>query len=148
MARKLTVRAWQLLTRGEDYAFQRPSVVRRKLRALELKAGAPPAESSPNVNAVWDTTGDAAEKRLAEQAEAAYRRLIADWHASGPKAGAGATPERASERQPAESRTDGHGNRHRRHAATVARLRDETVPPRGARARPERRRQRPASARR
>ena len=33
VARKLAVLAWHLLTRGEDYAFQRPSLVRRKLRA-------------------------------------------------------------------------------------------------------------------
>jgi hypothetical protein len=39
-----------------------------------------------------------AERRLTEQAELAYRRLVADWRASGPKAGAGATPERASQR--------------------------------------------------
>jgi transposase len=96
VARKLAVLAWHLLTRAEDYAFQRPSLVRRKLRALELKAGAPPAKSGPKPNPVWKTTGEDAEKRLAEQAEAAYRRLVADWQATGPKAGAGATPERAS----------------------------------------------------
>ena len=32
------------------------------------------------------------------EAEVAYRRLVADWKASGQKAGAGATPERASSR--------------------------------------------------
>ena len=36
VARKLAVLAWHLLTRAQDYAFQRPSLVRRKLRALEL----------------------------------------------------------------------------------------------------------------
>ncbi len=82
VARKLAVLAWQLLTRGEDYALARPGLVRRKLRALELTAGAP--RTKP-------------EKRLAEQAEAAYRRLVADWQANGPKVGAGATPERASQ---------------------------------------------------
>jgi hypothetical protein len=98
VARKLAVLAWHLLTRGEDYAFARPSLVRRKIRALELKAGAPRAKPGPKPDPVWNTNSDAAEKRLAEQAEAAYRRLIADWHASRPKAGAGATPERASQR--------------------------------------------------
>jgi transposase len=98
VARKLAVLAWNLLTRGEDYAFARPSLVRRKLRTLELKAGAPRAKPGPNAEPVWNTTTDAAEKRLAQQAEAAYQRLVADWQASGPKAGAGATPERASQR--------------------------------------------------
>jgi transposase len=98
VARKLAVLAWHLLTRGEDYAFARPGLVRRKTRALELKAGAPRAKPGPNPDPVWNTTSDAAEKRLAEHAEAAYRRLVCDWQASGPKAGAGATPERASQR--------------------------------------------------
>ena len=98
VARKLAVLAWHLLTRGEDYAFARPGLVRRKIRALELKAGAPRAKPGPNPDPVWNTTSDAAEQRLAEQAEAAYRRLVCDWQASGPKAGAGATPERASQR--------------------------------------------------
>ena len=98
VARKLAVLAWNLLSRGEDYAFARPSLVRRKLRTLELKAGAPRAKPGPNANPVWDTRSEAAERRLAEHAETAYRRLVADWQASGPKAGAGATPERASRR--------------------------------------------------
>jgi transposase len=98
VARKLAVLAWNLLTRGEDYAFARPGLVRRKIRALELKAGAPRAKPGPNPDPVWNTTSDAAEKRVAEQAETAYRRLVRDWQASGPKAGAGATPERASQR--------------------------------------------------
>jgi transposase len=99
VARKLAVLAWHLLTRGEDYAYARPGLVRRKLRAMELKAGAPRAKTGPNPDPVWNTNNDAADKRLAEQAEAAYQRLIADWQASRPKTvGAGATPERASQR--------------------------------------------------
>jgi hypothetical protein len=48
---------------------------------------------------VWAPTAQhQAERRLTEQAEVAYRRLVADWQASGPKVGAGATPERASQR--------------------------------------------------
>lgn len=98
VARKLAVLAWHLLTRAEDYAFQRPSLVRRKLRALELKAGAPRAKPGPNAHPVWNTAAEDAEQRLALQAEIAYRRLVADWQATRPKAGAGATPERASQR--------------------------------------------------
>ena len=98
VARKLAVLAWHLLTRGEDYAFQRPSLVRRKIRRLEL----PPARRAPSPARTptpsGTTTTDAAEKRLAIQAETAYRRLVTDWQATGPKVGAGATPERASQR--------------------------------------------------
>jgi transposase len=35
-ARKLSVLFWHLLTKEEDYAFERPSLTRRKLRSLEL----------------------------------------------------------------------------------------------------------------
>src|SRR4051812_7273778 len=98
VARKLAVLAWNVLTRGEDYAFARPSLVRRKLRTLELKAGATRAKPGPSATPTWNTTRDAAERHLAAQAEIAYRRLVADWQASGPKAGAGATPQRASQR--------------------------------------------------
>jgi len=39
------------------------------------------------------------ERQLTEHAKLAYRRLVADWKATGPtdKAGAGATPGRASQ---------------------------------------------------
>ena len=47
VARKLAVLAWHLLTRGEDYAFARPALVRRKLRRLELTAGAPRRQARP-----------------------------------------------------------------------------------------------------
>ena len=96
VARKLAVLAWNLLTREEDYAFARPSLVRRKLRRLELSAGAAAAKPGPSKAPIWGSaTREGAERRVAEQAEAAYRRLIADWRAAGPKRGAGATPGRA-----------------------------------------------------
>jgi transposase len=102
VARKLAMLAWHLLTRGEDYAFQRPATVARKLRLLELGAGAPHRKSGPKTDgqhATWVPAAQHhAERRLAEQAELAYRRLVTDWQASGPRAGAGATPERASQR--------------------------------------------------
>jgi transposase len=98
VARKLAVLAWHLLTKQEDYAFQRPSLVRRKLRRLELTAGAPPAKRGPKDGPrVWGSGDrDRAEREVAEQAEAAYRRLVADWRASTGKRGAGATLGRAS----------------------------------------------------
>jgi transposase len=98
-ARKLTVLFWHMLTREEDYAFSRPAMTRNKVRQLELRAGAPPQKGRHGIaggksKAVFD-----AERELSRQAEAAYRRLINDRKATGPsKAGAGATPGRASHR--------------------------------------------------
>jgi transposase len=98
-ARKLAVLFWHLLTREEDYAFQRPAMTRHKIRQLELAAGAPPRKGKAGVaggksKKLWD-----AERELCRQAEAAYRRLVSDWQASSPKrAGAGATQGRASQR--------------------------------------------------
>ena len=99
VARKLATLCWQLLTTQQDYAYQRPSLVARKLRALELRADAPRAIRSCAPGGDTAKQRAAHERQLAEQAELAYRRLIADWKATGPtdKAGAGATPGRASQ---------------------------------------------------
>ena len=40
-ARKLACLFWCLLTRQEDYAYQQPSLTAKKLRLLEIRAGAP-----------------------------------------------------------------------------------------------------------
>ena len=88
-----------ILTKDEDYAFARPSLVRRKHRALELKVGAPRAKPGPNPNPNPVRKNQSIEDQelaVAQQAEDAYRRLIADWQATGRKRGAGATKERAS----------------------------------------------------
>jgi transposase len=98
-ARKLVVLFWCLLTREQDYAFGRPAMTRNKIRQLELLAGAPPQKGRHGIaggksKAVFD-----AERELSRQAEAAYRRLVNDWQATGPpRPGAGATPGRASQR--------------------------------------------------
>ena len=100
VARKLAVLFWHLLTREQDYAFQRPSLTRKKLRGLELTAGAerhPGRRDLPTKNSYSQRTHRERERELSEHAELAYRRLVADWQASGPaKVGAGATPGRAS----------------------------------------------------
>jgi transposase len=98
-ARKLVVLFWHLLTSQQDYAFGRPAMTRNKIRRLELLAGARSQKGRKGIaggksKAVFD-----AERELSRQAEAAYRRLVSDWQATGPpKAGAGATPGRASQR--------------------------------------------------
>jgi transposase len=98
-ARKLAVLFWHLLTREEDYAFARPAMTRNKIRQLELIAGAPPQKGRHGIAGNKSKALYESERELARQAEAAYRRLVSDWRSSGvSKAGAGATPGRASSR--------------------------------------------------
>jgi transposase len=96
-ARKLTVLFWCMLTRAEDYAHQRPALTKKKLRQLELTAGAP--ARSKQAAGVWSTNRAIlhAERALAEQAEVSYQRMVTDQQAGRParKVGASATPERA-----------------------------------------------------
>lgn len=86
-ARKLASLAWQLLTTGQDYAFKRQTIVDRKLRALELRAGAPTQrgrQHQPGTITVKERA--ALEQQLTAQAELAYNRVIQDWKATGTKA--------------------------------------------------------------
>jgi transposase len=96
VARKLVVIAWHMLSRGEDYAFARPSLVREKLRRLELMTGAEQRKGKRNPVRVFATREQhQLDKELAAQAELAYRRLVQDWQPTINK-GAGAAPGRAS----------------------------------------------------
>ena len=96
VARKLVVIAWHMLSKDEDYAFARPSLVREKLRRAELLAGAERQQGKRNPVRVFATGAQhRLEKELAAQAEIAYRRLVKDWRPAIKK-GAGATPGRAS----------------------------------------------------
>ncbi len=98
VARKIACLAWQLLSKEEDYAFAQPSRVRAKLRRTELAAGAPPLPKRHGGRRISASAAEReAERELVARGEAAYRRLIADWKASGPgREGAGATDGRAS----------------------------------------------------
>lgn len=104
-ARKLACLFWTLLIRGEDYAYGQPSLHKRKLRQLELAAGAPKRQGSRGQWAANAAVREA-EIELAAQAEAAYKRTVADWQRTqaerqaeakkAEKEGAGATSGRAS----------------------------------------------------
>ena len=97
-ARKLACLFWCLLTREEDYAFAQPSLTRKKLRRLELTAGAPRHQGRAGVWAANQALRQP-ERELARQAEIAYERSVRDWQAAAPaKVGASATPGRASQR--------------------------------------------------
>ena len=96
VARKLAVLCWCLLSRAEDYAHQQPSLTAKKLRLLEIRAGAKTRKGTNT--GTWATRQKMrhAERQLAQQAEASYKRTVADWQAAAQKkAGASVTPGRA-----------------------------------------------------
>lgn len=96
-ARKLACLFWCLLAREEDYAFAQPSLTAKKLRLLEIRAGAPTHKGVHTGVFATRQRMRAAEQQLAAQAEAAYRRSVPDWQRTQAKTkGAGATPGRAS----------------------------------------------------
>jgi transposase len=84
-ARKLAVLCWHLTIRQQDYAFALPSLIARKQRKLELRAGAPPARGRKGGAAPYSLAAvRAAERDLAAQSEAAYRTMVAAWQPSSP----------------------------------------------------------------
>jgi transposase len=104
VARKLAVLFWCLLMRGEDYAHAQPSLTAKKLRLLEIRAGAPTLKGKHT--GTWATRQKmrTAERELAQQAEASYKRAVRDWQAATPakakaagpaEVGASVTPGRA-----------------------------------------------------
>jgi transposase len=95
VARKLAVIAWHMLSRGEDYAFARPSLTREKIRRLELMTGAE-HQKGKRIGVFVTREQHELDKELAAQAEIAYRRLVQDWQPA--IKGTGAAPGRASRR--------------------------------------------------
>jgi hypothetical protein len=94
-ARKLVTLCWHLVVKGEDYAFARPSLTDKKLCSLELRAGLP-ARRGQKGNAAADSLKEARRRELAlaehaEQAELAYRQLVANWQTKPPGRGVAAT---------------------------------------------------------
>jgi transposase len=91
-ARKLASLFWCLLSRGEDYAHQQPSLTAKKIRRLELTAGA--ATLKGTRTGVWATRERMrqAERELADQAEASYARTVRDWQAAKPARETAAEP--------------------------------------------------------
>jgi transposase len=95
-ARKLACLFWCLLSRSEDYAHQQPSLTAKKLRLLEIRAGAPTLKGTNTGLFATRQRLRQAERELAQQAEASYKRTVTDWQAAAArKAGASVTPGRA-----------------------------------------------------
>jgi transposase len=85
-ARKMTVLAWHLVTKNQDYAFARPGLVAHKRRKLELAAGAPSLRGNHRQpGAAYNDKQRRHEEALAaEQAERAYQVLVAHWQPRKP----------------------------------------------------------------
>jgi transposase len=87
VARKLTCLTWQLLTTGQDYHYERPALTFRKLRRLELAAGAPKrcnprgrnTPTTPDTPAQWKT-----EQAQAIRIENHYRATVENWQPQRP----------------------------------------------------------------
>jgi transposase len=85
-ARKMTVLCWHLVTKGEDYAFARPSLNAHKRRKLQLAAGAE-SQRGPTRGATHDYHVNQLrdhEKQIVEQQERAYEVLVAHWQPTRP----------------------------------------------------------------
>ena len=96
-ARTLTLLAWHLLSKQEDYAWTRPALHAKKLRDLGLKAGRPARRGQKGAAAACSIKSERErERRWVAQAEAAYQHFVAGWQPRGPKQRTGATPECAS----------------------------------------------------
>ena len=86
VARKMAVLCWHLITKGEDYAFARPSLVAHKRRKLELAAGAVSRRgptAGPSRDYFIKQLRDR-EKAIVEQQERAYQVLVAHWQPRRP----------------------------------------------------------------
>src|SRR6266511_2264525 len=84
-ARKLATLCWHLVVGEQDYAFQRPSLTDKKLRALELRAGLPARRGQRGKAAAYSLKAvRRRERALTEQAEVAYRQLVAGWQPKPP----------------------------------------------------------------
>ena len=80
-ARKLTVIAWHVLTKDEDYDWMRPALTQKKRRSLELQAGCPSARGNRRGRAYEHNLASVRAHEIAasEQAERAYQRFVAQW---------------------------------------------------------------------
>lgn len=81
-ARKLAVIVWHMLTKDEDYTWNRPALLDWKLRKLELKAGHPSrrgGKQKGSAAAYSDKSVRDSERETIGNAEQAYTRFVANW---------------------------------------------------------------------
>jgi transposase len=79
-AAKMAKLFWHLLIREEDYAYTLPTALAKKIRTIELKAGRERRRGGDGQPvAVNREQRRVIERKMAEHAQAAYERTIADW---------------------------------------------------------------------
>ena len=91
-ARKLAV----ILSKDEDYTWDRPALLQWKLRKLELKAGHPSrrgGRQKGSAAAYSNKSVRDSERETIANAEDEYRRFVATWKQQSPKGRSGATKE-------------------------------------------------------
>jgi hypothetical protein len=79
-ARKMATLFWHLLTTERDYAYTMPTATAKKLRGVELKAGAAPRKPGGPRQPLNREQRLQAERATAEHAQVAYERTVTDWH--------------------------------------------------------------------
>jgi hypothetical protein len=92
--------------RRGDYAHQQPSLTAKKLRLVEIRAGAPTLRGKRTGTWASRQQMRQAERALAQQAEASYTRMVSDWQAARP-----ATPKPAGPKEVGASVTPGRAPR-------------------------------------
>jgi transposase len=115
VARKLAVLFWCLLSRGQDYAHQQPSLTAKKLRRAEITAGARTLKGKQTGVFATRERMRQAERELAQQAEASYTRMVSDWQAARPPMTKPAEPEKTTPAVPRQ------GGRERDSGARITR---------------------------
>ena len=81
-ARKLAVIVWHMLTKKEDYTWNRPALLDWKFRKLELKAGYPSRRGGRERGSAADYSKKSvrdSEREEIGNAEETYRRFVATW---------------------------------------------------------------------
>jgi transposase len=78
-ARKMATLFWHLLVREEDYAYTLPTALAKKIRTIQLKAGHQRRRPGGNRTPLNREQRRAAERQIAEHAQAAYERTVTDW---------------------------------------------------------------------
>ena len=95
-ARKLAVIVWHILSKDEDYTWNRPALLQWKLRKLELKAGHPSRRGGRQKGSAAACSNKSvrdSERETIANAEDKYRRFVATWKQQSPKWRSGATNE-------------------------------------------------------